>query len=272
MLRNNYDKVIFAISVLVVIGLSVVFFQRGQQIVEELDTEIPIVENIHQHEMTPQVDLDLEVRSWAPPEPQSAGPEWVYEVFTPPRIYYHEEQDRFVPTPPGPRVDPEDVIRVEFVGFEEQPYRIQLTGYAGREGDYLITLLNRETGEMIVTRQGREIPDAEIRIEGFRVDRRENNGVVSRVARAVLFDQRSGEEVTLREEETLYLDEPAIVVRTNEDPPRTINARLDEWFEVGEHVYRVVEYAVDPPRIELERRSLENEESETETLSPGERF
>ncbi len=272
MLSKNYDKVIFGISVLILIGFSIVFFQRGQQIVEELDTEIPMVENIHDYEMTPQVELDLEVHSWAGPQSQSAGADWIYDVFTPPTIYYHEAQDRFDVRQPDRLEDREEIIDVEFVGFEEEPYRIQLTGYAGREGDYLITFLNRETGDVIVTRRGREISDADIRIEDFRVTREEANGVISRIARAVILDQRSGEEVELSEEETKYLDEPAIVVRTSEDPPRTINARPGEAFEVGEFTYRVEEYTVDPPSIVMSKASPEREEPERETLNPGDRL
>ncbi len=272
MLSKNYDKIIFGISVLILIGFSIVFYQRGQQIVEELDTEIPAVENIHQYEMTPQVELDLEVRTWSPPSPQPAGDDWIYDVFTPPRIYYHETQDRFDVRRPDVDTEPEEVIEVEFVGFEEEPYRIQLTGYAGREDDYLITFLNRETGDVIVTRKGREVSEADIRIENFSVTREEENGVVVRVARAVILDRRSGEEVTLLEEETKYLDEPAIVVRTSEDPPRTINARPDESFDVAEYTYRVEEYTVDPPRVVLSKLSEVNEEPESRSLEPGGRF
>ncbi len=272
MLRKYYDKIIFTIALLFLIGCTVVFFQTGEELVAELDTDLPPVENVESYEMTPHEEIELDLATWGEARSQSAGDAWVYDIFTPPRIFYHEVEDRFDVQPPGP-VDPDEVeIEIEFVGFEEEPYRIQLTGYIGSEENPRINLDDLESGQMIMTRKDRELPEFDIEIRGFSVRREQMDGVVSRVAEAVVFDRRTGEEVVLLEEEVKYLDEPAIVVRTTEDPPRTINARPGEGFDVGEHLYRVEEYTVDPPEIVVTKSSPDRDGPRRRTLTPGERL
>ncbi len=272
MLSKNYDKILLALSLLVLIGLSVLFFQRGEEIAGALHTDLPPVSNVYQYEMTPQEDVSLEFPVWQTPQPQSAGDAWVYDIFTPPYIFYNEAADEFVPRPPGPRDGEVAELEIEFIGFQEEPYRIQLTGYAGRDEDPLITFLDNETGEMILTRRNREVPEVDIEVRSFNVRREERNGVVTRVPEAVIFDRRTGEEVLLLEEETKYLDEPAIVVTTSEDPPRTINARPGEMFDIGEYSYLVEEYTVDPPEIIMIKYSPNRDEPRRATLRPGQRF
>ena len=272
MLRKKYDKILFAFALLVVIGSSLLFFQRGEQIAGDLHTDLPPVANVYQYEMTSLESISLEFPTWEAPPPQSSGDDWVYDIFTPPRIYYDEVNDIFVVRPPGREGVERVELEIQFVRFEEQPYRIQLTGYAGRDEDPLITFLNNETGEVIVTRKNREVPEADMEVRSFNVRREERNGVVMRIPEAVIFDRRTGDEVMLVEEETRYLDEPAIVVTTSEDPPRTINARPGEMFDVGEYSYLVEAYTVDPPGIDILKHSPERDEPRRTTLSPGQWF
>lgn len=272
MLRKKYDKILFAFSLLVLIGASLLFFLRGEEIARDLHTDLPPVTHVQEYEMTALESVSLEFPTWGAPPPQSSGDDWVYDIFTPPRIYYDEVNDIFVVRRPGRGPGDRVELEIEFVRFEEQPYRIQLTGYAGRDEDPLITFLDNETGEVFMTRKNREVPEADMEVRSFNVRRVEQNGVVMRIPEAVIFDRRTGEEVTLVEEETRYLDEPAIVVTTSEDPPRTINARPGEMFDVGEYSYLIEEYTVDPPEIEILKYSPEREEPRRTTLSPGQSF
>lgn len=272
MLRKNYDKIIFTLTLLVLIGFSAVFFQRGEQIAAELDTEIPPVRNVYDYEMTREENIEIETITWGGPGPQSSGVDWVYDIFTPPEIFYHEAQDRFDVRPPGPVDEDAVVAEVEFVGFEEEPYRIQLTGHAGRDDDPLIFFQDREAGGVLSARTNQDVPEADMEVRSFTVHRRDTDGVVTRVSEVVIYDRRTGEEVLLEEEETKYLDEPAIVVSTNETPPRTINARPGEAFDVGDFSYRVENYTVDPPEINITKTAVDQDEPRRATLSPGERF
>lgn len=272
MLRKYYDKILFGLSLLVLIGFSLVFFQSGEEIASEFDAELPPVRNVREYELTQAESIDVEVPDWGPPPRQSSGVDWVYDIFTPPRIFYDEANDRFIPRPPGPQ-DPEDVVaEVEFVGFEDEPYRIQLTGYVGGEEDPSIIFDNLETDQGIVTKRNREEPQADMEVREFTVHRIEEDGVVSRVAEAVIYDRRTGEEVVLVEEETKYRDEPAIALRTNENPPRQINAREGESFNVREYTYQLEDYSDDPPEITITKTGPDQGEPQRRTLVPGDRF
>ncbi len=272
MFTNYYDKILFGISLIILIGFSIVFYQRSQQVIEELETDLPPPRVDNVYELTPDTPLELEPSFWSAPGPQSPGQAWVYDVFTPPSIYYNEADDRFVSEPPGIEARDEEVLAVEFVEFRRAPFRIQLTGQAGSEGEYTLMFRNVETGRYYVTRLGRTLDEVDVEIIDFNIIREEVNGVVGRTSKAVILDQRSGEEVTLIQGETKYTDEPAIFVRTNEQPPRTINARLGEVFEVGEHTYRVEDFTLEPPEVILIKTSPDREEPERSSLSPGQSF
>lgn len=148
-------------------------------------------------------------RLWTDPAINAAQPEWVFDVFTPPVIYYDRESKNFTVTPPvyseaanEPVVIEEPPFGVELAEVRLEPFRLQLVGYAGGEGNYLGVFENMVTGEPVLGREGKAFPELQLRIVSLEVARRdvpmpEGEPIRQTVATARVLDEGSGEELEL---------------------------------------------------------------------------
>src|SRR5882724_9623739 len=87
---------------------------------------------------------------WNDPPPQTRGGKWVYEMFTPPEIYFDPRSREFSITPPLKPV-PEQIAETNDDPPETPPapFRLQLVGFVGGDGNYLGTFENLTTSEHI---------------------------------------------------------------------------------------------------------------------------
>ncbi len=108
---------------------------------------------------------------WNPPAPQSAGADWVFELFSPPQIYFDASAAEFRITAPGAPLPPRD-FELQLHAIERPWYRLQFQGYAGTPERALITIRNRETGGYVAGRVGDAFPEHGFRIHAFRCERR----------------------------------------------------------------------------------------------------
>lgn len=155
--------------------------------------------------------------AWNPAENQSRGKDWVFDVFTPPVIYYDPNSREFAVTPPS--VKPVDTAESQWASFEIEllevrlrPYKLQLVGYAGEPGSYLAYFENTETGAIVLLREGQEEPALGVRLTSFQEQQIEikNEGdtpVVQNVGVARLADYASGQQVSLTNLETKMFSE-----------------------------------------------------------------
>jgi hypothetical protein len=69
-------------------------------------------------------------------EPAKQQDDWIFEVFTPPRVFFNQETMRFlVQLPAGDVAQPPPTeFGLEVVGIKRDPFRVQLTGYSGSVG------------------------------------------------------------------------------------------------------------------------------------------
>ncbi len=82
------------------------------------DAELPSIES------PPQMHWD---------EPAKQQDNWIFEVFTPPRVFFNQGTSRFVIQLPDGEVPPPPATEfgLEVVGIKREPFRVQLTGYSG---------------------------------------------------------------------------------------------------------------------------------------------
>jgi len=132
------------------------------------------------------------VMTWPVPEPQGRGPQWVFDVFTPPEIFYHPASQQFyvkaVPPPIEPSVlanslaEPQDEkpSTPRLLNVRRETYPLQLRGYiGGTEGDgfagepvgLLLGLFeNRESGETLLLRRRDRVGDLGIEVLDLRLE------------------------------------------------------------------------------------------------------
>lgn len=104
---------------------------------------------------------------WTPPVAQSAGPRWIFELFTPPMVYFNRRRGRLTVDPPlpAPEEPPFGLVLHEIVRV---PYSVQFRGYSGRRGSYSVELQHLGQGRYHRVRVGQRIPGTDIRLESFR--------------------------------------------------------------------------------------------------------
>jgi hypothetical protein len=207
--------------------------------------------------------VDLTVRAspggfWEEPLVQSAGGDWIFDVFTPPIIFFNPHTSEFTLTPPLARpVEPP--FGIELVRVDRPLYRLQYAAHVGEEGRFLIEVHDLENERWVRARQGQALEDADARIVRFSVERvrvsSDDPGQTAFVedrVRLVIFDERLGEEVTLTREPRYdegFLVEVRDVSGTIHAFPRSGPLVLP----TGE--FHLVDLVPEPPSIRVERRT-----------------
>lgn len=223
----------------------------------------------------------IETVTWDEAPTQSRGREWLYDVFTPPVIYYNPQTASFTVTPPvntAPVVadSSDQPFDLELVGVRQEPYRIQLVGYVGSSDNPIATFEVVDTGETVVGRPGRRFEKQEFELKSFDVRRvttpaGEGMPTVETVAVAVIVDERSGREEILTNREKKMMPRLQATFRINVYPGETRTVREGTSIETNGQVYLVTQLSLHPPQAVVSRRSREAlGPSESRTLVPGE--
>jgi hypothetical protein len=218
--------------------------------------------------------------SWPDPPNQSRGPEWVYDTFTPPVIYYDPRNGEFTVTRPELNIVTDEPLEVPFdvelVSVRQEPYRIQLVGYAGDGSDYIAHLEVAELGTIVLGRPGVSYPaeKGDFTLRSLDVRRVTTNTgdsmpVVETVGFAVILDGRTGREVTLTTRERLMLPRLQCVLRTRVQPVEEHILREGMKVTVNGHDYVVVQLSLHPSQAVVSRRPPNSiGGAETRTLTP----
>ncbi|MCC5805602.1 MAG: hypothetical protein JJU00_04665 [Opitutales bacterium] len=179
--------------------------------------------------------------AWDEPPNQSAGPDWLFEVFTPPIIYFDPERNAFDVTPPR-RAEPPPPFALNPVRFERGLYRLQYAAHAGAEGRYIIEIRDEETDTWLRGRVGEHIAEGDFRILDFSVERIRVPGAaagdtayVDEVILLEILDERTGETVVLSREPR-YEDAWTLVA---EGDGYTLSLDEGEQWQDGSTVYTI---------------------------------
>jgi hypothetical protein len=145
----------------------------------------------------------------------------VFDVFTPPVIFYNAQGKTFTVKPPEPP-------KVELVGetvaypfdvqlskVEQPAFRAQLLAVQGNVGRFSVG----DSGETVARGKGEFIPGLSLEVvslEGKRVKKTDARGntIFEETGTAVLRDLQAGNEVTLKTGERLLEGAPSAIIRT----------------------------------------------------------
>ena len=117
----GYDKALFTFALGVLLCSTSGYLLTGQQrhVVSELP-ELPEVDRPYRPVVKTARPTGA-MAEWKAPSSQSWNSKAIFEVFTPPLIYYHREANTFSLTPPLPTGDASEDFGVELVGRFSQP-------------------------------------------------------------------------------------------------------------------------------------------------------
>ena len=216
-------------------------------------------------------------RQWAEAPAQSAGDKWLFEVFTPPKIYYNEESKQFTVIPPVRASGPVEVAveppKPEFglkLAKVEQPlFRLQLVGAVNFGPDARGTFSNSRTGDIIIATKGRKIAELNLEIIEFTAERRriavtEGSDNVIETITATVKDTETGVETRLDARTRLPEGALAATITTLEGSERIV--RVGETVTEGDTVFQIVDIALAPPAVTVKKTNAEAPEGVTEVL------
>lgn len=218
----------------------------------------------------------VKTETWAAPVSQSRGREWIYDAFTPPEIFYSARSKQFTVKPPSSLLDDDtqEAFGLELVAVRPEPFRLQLIGYVGGEGNWRGTFENVLSGETFLAAAGRRVPNLALSIKSLDVSLqpvRNGESMVTnqRVATAVVHDDKSGRDVTLTHRERHFTGTVfAFVAEPGQSATREV--RTGDMFKIGDVTYRIEKIATTPPTIEVTKESASLSQPDRRVLVPRE--
>lgn len=211
-------------------------------------------------------------KAWGKPGAQSHGAGWVYEVFTPPVIYYHALARSFTVTPPTFVADGGAPFGLELLDVALEPYRLQLVGYIGAPGNYVAAFVSPRSPETYLARTGRRFEGLGLALKEFGVRKvavatDDQWPVFDVAAIAVVVDESSGEEVVLDSRRRKLTDTPLALLRIGAGTkPREF--REGDIFQDETAIYRIDRIQLDPPEVVVAKQVTGLPYPETRVLKP----
>ena len=266
-MNKIYDKLLLFIAVLVLAGGAFLYIQKSDTAPSiKVATDAQLSGNPYNPKVVSS-PTPSEV-NWPEASEQSTG--WRYDVFTPPKIFIDENgqfsEEGWEPTePPAP-------FGIYLVDIKRKPYRIQFKGYmkdaSSDASKTLLFMYNEETQTQINARPGDEKPDAEFKLLSFDINRvRDSDNNFQKIARATIFDQRSGEEVILTDGELRY-DYGLIAILGSEEDA-SFDIELEEAateFDGPIGHYSLLEISLEESSIKVNKHLDDTGEVQTLTL------
>ncbi|MSU72862.1 MAG: hypothetical protein EXS43_11045 [Opitutus sp.] len=212
--------------------------------------------------------------TWTPPGAQSRGREWIYDTFTPPEIFYSARTKQFTVRPPQGLTEDEveEVFGLELQSVKPEPFRLQLIGYVGGDGNWRGTFENVLTGEVFLASAGRRVGSLALSIISLDVQPQpvvldHSMTTNQRVATAIVRDERNGRNVTLTHRQRHYTGTGfAFLTLTGQSSMREV--RAGDAFKLGEITYRIDRVQIAPPAVEITKETPGLPQPERRTLLP----
>ncbi len=275
-MKNHYDKLLFVLAVVVLAAAAGFVVTRPKDGPADLPT-LTGASPTGQSFATPTfVPPTFNNAQW--PAAIDQGPEkdglWVYGVFTPPKIWWNEQEKQFEATPPvPPMVRPP--FGIEFVEVKRMPYRLQLTG-SSELPDGGIRLIFAEDGAATPLRalKGETVQGESLKFEildAQSVRQVQEDGSINRRTVVKIKDLSNDKILELNDKERLYMDsEREIVVRAIREPDQVWTFKqAGGSFQYGEGTFTIREINFDTPAIKVEKVLPGFKENEVVTLLPA---
>ncbi len=257
-MKKFYDKILLLVALLALVVGGVYYILNASYSVEVVEPS-PSGDSYRATEFDPSIEFE---GNWPRPEPQSST--WIYDVFTPPKIYIDPNTGLFSIEPIDPDSDEEVPFGIYLTKLERDLYRFQFEGYVETDADNpsasIIYVFDTEESRQISARKGNVYEDSGFEILDFTIRRQtDDTGGISRVATVVLRDLREDEEITIRQGEIIFEDSLTIGFASNQHP------------EFSAEVQNIGDSFENPSgRFTIENISLENQTVTVEKVIAGE--
>ena len=267
-MNKIYDKLLLAVAVLALLaGVGFYVTKSGEtpstapQVGQPGDNPYQVIPIPTSSEVTATWPDAVETSTQPPLE--------LYDVFTPPKIWIDKNGNFVFESPITPPPIPPPPFGLYLAGIERDVYRIQIEGYIEEDlkdaSKSLVLLFDEETQKQVRARVGQKKAKSEFTLVSFTIERvKDKDGNTSKNVIATILDQRSGEEVILKDGERLYNDTTTVVLASKEDA--TVKVVLQEAPKAFETTAgKFVLEAINLEESSVTVKKLANEELELES-------
>ena len=194
---------------------------------------------------------------WTEPAAQRRGRGWVYDVFTPPLLYYDPRARLLsaLPAAEAARADPADAAPdLELLTVRRGPFRLQLVGYAGGADDRRGIFANIDTGETVIGREGERLSGQGLTVKSLSLKfpvagSAGSAGTGDPVATAIVTDESTDEEMVLTNREQCLSGAPVGLFMSRKTPGLRRELREGESLTVNGVNYCIERIELQPPQV-----------------------
>jgi len=273
-----FDKLILAVAMVFFIYVGYMSLQSSRTLDSISRQSHPLLSDRKVDIEQVQIDkVKIAESSWQRPTQQSRGEDWLFDVFTPPVIYYNPSSREFTVTSPDQLVvvgneDPWRNFGLELIDVRPRPYRLQLVGYAGEDDNFVAYFEYLDTGALILARPGKLLVEAGVKVISFEVKQMEvqqegSMPVYENIGVARVLDYQSGEEIFLTNLETkIFSDLEARVRAVREETVYVV--REGSQVELDTGVYIIGDLSSEPEEAMVTKVSPDGEKRMSKLLTP----
>lgn len=271
-MNGFYDKIILAVGVLALAG-SAGYYATSMTV--DGDNAAAPTPGGADYETLSAKEISANFKNWPDPTSQDEAGNELYDVFTPPKIWWDPENQQFIFVPLEDPPPPAPPFGLRLTSFDQELYRIQLEAYfedlSGEISKASIMFFDNKTGTSFRGKVGESFPEHDAEILDFTVNKVVNDdGSIRRVPRVTILDRESGEKIQLTTEERLYIPNSYMLNFRTLDP---YPAETFMWEEVGatksveDVTYKLLDFDFDKQTATVEKTFAEDYPAETKTLS-----
>ncbi|AHF89436.1 hypothetical protein OPIT5_03310 [Opitutaceae bacterium TAV5] len=268
MSATTSDKVLLGVAGLLFLGASAWAWFQETDLGDAAVVNAPTSGKNYEPEEI--VTLDIETQAWPDPKPLSRGEEWLFDVFTPPVIYYDANTTQFTVTPPIPPEEVKPVIfGLELLAVERDDFRLQLTGFIGSGDSARGTFEDVQNQDVIIGAVGKKIPHLNLEVTKFSVARQRKvppdggTPIIVTAAFATVRDTQTGEETELVSTERTKLPVSTATFRITSSG-EVKKAKSGDSIVADDTTWAIERVTDTPPSATVTRRKA-GEEADAET-------
>jgi hypothetical protein len=275
-MSKHYDKLLLLLAGLILVAALGFYFTRsatGVSVSSPLRQAMPVGED---YQFIEPFVSTASIILWEAPQPQDERGFELFDVFTPPKIWFNQNTRRFVFEP---YVAPPEVVPfgVMLVDVDQTLYRLQVEGYLEGETrkpeDSTILVRDVNAQRSFRGRPGTRIEEGQFEIVSFRVIIDQlPDGSITRTPTVVIRDLKADQEVTLTTSRAYLPGSWVFTVAATDNPSQQWKlTRVGQTFDYripGQESasYTVVDLNFDNKTITLEKAAPYLEETEFQTL------
>lgn len=274
---ERQDRIALGLALLMAVGSTAWFGGREQWEVDRAPAAITGPASVKPLALTPAQAPSVSVCGWECPPSQSAGPDWIYEVFTPPAIDRDVRRGVFsvrTPIAASGGATADEAGAVDFglmlLAVARAPFRLQLVGYVGTPDGCRGIFEDQVTGRTLLACAGQRAGDVDYVVESMEVERvpisSEHPGTVRPVARAVIRDAHSGERMELSDQWPTLTDAAVATVSLAGDEAGARLVRAGDEIVSDDVVFRIGKIQLAPPSLEATKVSSRSPSPESRVL------